>query len=329
MSARLSRILASTSAAALALGLVTPSAALADDKGGRGNKGKGDKGSSSSTESRRDKDNGDKDKGQKHEKGERDKGQKGDPAGNNGTIKIQPYGGASGHGNNPHPGCDFRLQMFNFDDDQTGTITFVGQAPTKGAVTTQPLSGTKLLSNDAAGGGKDVDAFYDLRGAELGLTGTPAKQGFHVKVLVNANNAPGGAKSKVFWLHCAAAAKPATTTSSTVTNNAVTTDTVTTPTTSTTGVTSGAATGSTAVSSGSVTAPATGGVVAESTTSGETALAGGTVHGARNERAAAAERGTALPFTGVPLLALLSMAAAAVVAGALAIRAGRRRTSAL
>ena len=316
MSARLSRILVSTSAA-LALGLVTPSAALADDKGDKGDKGKGDKGSSSSTESM----------------GDKGKGDKGDPAGNNGTIKIQPYGGVSGNANDPHPGCDFRLQMFGFDDDQTGTITFVGQAPTKGAVTKQPLSGTKLLSNDAAGGGKDVDSFYDVRGADLGLTGTPAKQGFHVKVLVNADDAPGGAKQKVFWLDCPAAAKPATTTTatttdSTVTSNTVTTDSVKTPATSITGVTSGAATAGAPLNGGAVES-ANESVVAQSNASGETALAGSTANATRTERATSAERGTALPFTGVPLLGLLAMAAAAVVAGALAIRAGRRRTSAL
>src|SRR3954464_12872854 len=134
---------------------------------------------------------------------------KSDPPGNKGTVKIDPYGETGGHANHPHPGCDFRLQLFGFDDDQTGTITFVGQAPTKDAVTKQPLAGTQKLSDDKAGGGKDLDAFFDVRGADLGLTGTPAKQGFHIKVLVNADDAPGGAKSKVFWLSCPAPAPAA------------------------------------------------------------------------------------------------------------------------
>src|SRR4051812_10299156 len=148
---------------------------------------------------------------------------KSDPPGNNGTIKIDPYGETGGHANHPHPGCDFRLQLFGFDDDQTGTITFVGQAPTRDAVTKQPLSGTQLLSDDKAGGGQDVDAFFDVRGADLGLTGTPAKQGFHVKVLVNADNAPGGAKSKVFWLSCPAPAPAAPAGSDTGTGTGTTT----------------------------------------------------------------------------------------------------------
>src|SRR5690349_11695351 len=67
---------------------------------------------------------------------------KSDPPGNNGTIKIESYGSTDANANHPHPGCDFRLQLFGFDDGQTGTITFVGQAPTGDAVTKQPLSGT-------------------------------------------------------------------------------------------------------------------------------------------------------------------------------------------
>ncbi|MCA1711471.1 MAG: hypothetical protein LC789_07470 [Actinobacteria bacterium] len=328
MSARLARVLVTTGAAALALGLVAPSAALADSKSG-------DKDGSGASSSSR------------HHGGKHSKGATSDPAGNNGTIKIQPYGGTSGSANSPHPGCDFRLQMFGFDADQTGTITFVGQAPTKGAVTAQPLSGSKLLSNDAAGGGKDVDAFYDVRGASLGLTGTPAKQGFHVKVLVDADNAPGGAKQKVFWLDCPAASDRATgatgstTTKSTETTqsteSATSTDsTVVAPTkvlSTSTGVSAGEAATGTTLRSGAVKAPASGGVSAESETSDVTVFTGGAAAATRiaprTSRPGSVNRGTALPFTGIPVAGLLALAASAVVAGALAIRAGRRRTSAV
>jgi hypothetical protein len=318
VSARLARVLVSTGAAALALGLVAPSAALADD----GDKGdKGAKGGQSS----------DHRSGAKGDKSSQDKG---DPAGNNGTIKIQPYGGISGHSNSPHPGCDFRLQLFNFDDDQTGTITFAGQAPTKGAVTKQPLAGTQNLSTDAAGGGQDVDAFFDVRGASLGLTGTPAKQGFHIKVYVDADNAPGGAKQKVFWLDCPAPAAATTTGTagggSSKTSSSSTSQSVVSSSTST-GVASGAATGSTVPGSATTATTATGatgGVTSQSATSNETAFTGGSAAAATRAPARATqERGSALPFTGVPLLALVGIALATLAAGALAIRAGRRRTA--
>lgn len=126
---------------------------------------------------------------------------KGDPAGNNGTIKIDyPAPADSGHANRPHPGCSFQLRMFNFDNDQYGSLTITGQSPTRtGALLTRRI----LLSDDAAGGGQDVDAVYSFTAAELGLADVPqAKQGWHLKVAVNAENAPGGAKQKVFWLSC-------------------------------------------------------------------------------------------------------------------------------
>src|SRR4051794_23870244 len=174
VSRRLPRLAFSSSAAALALVVALPSAALASDKGSDGH----------------------------------------NPPGNNGTIKIDYAAPAdSGHANRPHPGCAFQLRMFGFDDDQYGSITFTGQAPTKlGTLLTQQHV---LLSDDAAGGGKDVDAVYSYTAQQLGLIGKPqAKQGWHVKVAVDAENAPGGAKHKVFWLHCAETAAPSSTTTS-------------------------------------------------------------------------------------------------------------------
>ena len=313
MSARLARVLISTGAAALALGLVAPSAALAEDA---------KKDSSQASEHRQDGDkrpSGKDGKSDKDAKGSKDA--KGDPAGNNGTIKINTFGGPTTHANRPHPGCDFRLSLFNFDDDQTGTITFVGHAPTAGAVTKQPLAGTRLLSDDAAGGGQDVDKTFDVRGSELGLTGTPhAKQGFHIKVLVDADNAPGGAKQKVFWLSC-----PTTTVASPT--SAVTTNTVTgttTKTTEVTGATTGAATGA------AESVEATAGRVSSQSRASETSTFAGTTAGAAvaaRDTAAPQDRGSALPFTGIPLPALIALALATLAAGGLAIRAGRRRTA--
>jgi hypothetical protein len=268
----------------------------------------------------------------------------GDPAGNNGTIKIQPYGGAAGHANHPHPGCDFRLQLWGFDDDQTGTITFTGQAPTADAVTKQPLSGSRLLSDDAARGGQDDDAFFDVRGADLGLTGAPAKQGYHVKVRVDADDAPGGAKTKVFWLSCPAPAPTAATAT-----EAGTTGTQTAPTSS--GATSGTtaaepSTGSTTLTTTSVQGATSGAALGgatvglttpEASTQGSesalTTFSGGSAAAVRDtsvgggRTSAPGGAADALPFTGLPALALVGLGLGTLAAGTLAVRAGRRRTA--
>jgi len=271
-----------------------------------------------------------------------------DPPGNNGTIKIEPYGATDGNANHPHPGCDFRLQLFGFDEGQTGTITFAGQAPTAGAVTAQPLSGTQQLSDDRAGGGKDTDAHFDVRGADLRLTGTPAKQGFHIKVLVNADEAPGGAKSKVFWLSCPSAqastppAAPSgsdtgASTSAAPTSTSTTTKTQSTSaTTSAQGTSTGAATApqstsvteTTSTTSATTAAQAATEDTAVAGTARSSAVRGGTDLAAANESGAPAGAGGALPFTGLPAAALAGLGLAVTAAGAMAVAAGRRRRTA-
>jgi hypothetical protein len=304
VSRRLPRLALSSSAAALALLLAAPSAALADDHGKGGDHGK----------------SGDHASQAKDEDGH-------NPPGNNGTIKIDyPAPADSGHANRPHPGCAFQLRMFNFDDDQYGTITFVGQAPTKlGTLLTQTHM---LLSDDAAGGGQDVDSVYSYTAQQLGLIGKPqAKQGWHIKVSVDADNAPGGAKHKVFWLNCPTTTAPTTAGSGTA------------------GTTSGAATGASTVTTKSV-ATSTSAVATSSTTqaatsatrisaAGRAAAVSGTSGAAATRStpatgrtsAVAATRGSALPFTGFALGSAIVLALAVLLAGALAIRAGRRRTA--
>jgi hypothetical protein len=315
---------AAVSSAALALVLAAPTAALADSHGhgdhGKGGNGKSSGGSSASTQS--------------SGNGSRASSSKGDPAGNNGTIKIDyPAPADSGHANRPHPGCAFQLRMFDFDKDQYGSITFTGQAPTKlGTLLTQPHV---LLSDDAAGGGQDADAVYSYTASQLGLTDQPqAKQGWHIKVAVDADNAPGGAKQKVFWLTCAPAtpsgsgtAASGTSTQSGGSAAGGSGSTVTTQSVPGTTVTGGSAGGAAtqAVTSG------TGTLGAASVGSGETVtgFTGGSATAVTTapRKLAAANRGSALPFTGLQLGSLLAAALGALVAGGLAIRAGRRRTA--
>jgi hypothetical protein len=276
VSPRLSHPLLTGSAAALALVLAVPSAALAAD----------------------------------HDTSSHN------PPGNNGTIKIDYAAPAdSGHANRPHPGCAFQLRMFNFDDDQYGTVTFVGQAPTKlGTLLTQSHV---LLSDDAAGGGQDVDAVYSYTSQQLGLVGRPqAKQGWHVKVLVDADNAPGGAKQKVFWLDCPT---PTVRAGSTVGAG-------TAPTKSTVTTTSVPAAPSTTTEVSSLSAGRRAAARPAAQPVSQVALSGGR-EALKGAPASAAARSSALPFTGLALASLLVLAVGALLAGALAIRAGRRRTT--
>lgn len=294
------RALVATSAAALAVVLAAPSVALADNGPSHNKANEKGKGTSTSTG--------------RH-----------DPAGNNGTIKVDyPAPADSGHAERSHPGCSFQLRLFNFDDEQYGTITFEGQAPTRlGTLLTQ---NHMLLSNDPAGGGKDVDQVYSYTAAQLGLTGTaPAKQGWHIRVSVMPENTPGGGKSKVFWLSC-----PAPTASTTAGAEQ-------------SGGTEAGASSSRYGASGSALAGATAGQPASSSrTTGRTAASPrslgaqsgllaaqgttGPVALADRGSAASQTRGSALPFTGLALGTLLAVAAAALAGGLLAVRVGRRRT---
>ena len=225
----------------------------------------------------------------------------GDPAGNNGTIKIDyPAPADSGNANRPHPGCAFQLRMFNFDDDQYGSLVIRAQAPTDGGTL---LTRRILLSSDPAGGGQDVDEVYSFSAADLGLIGIPqAKQGWHTKVAVNAESAPGGAKQKVLWLSCpeATAAAPALAPRNLVQRPAV-------------------ALGSAEVD-----------LVTEDLTAVPAVTANSRVAPALLRFAAGGGgllRGAALPFTGLGVSLLLTVAGVAMVLGVVALAAGRRRAT--
>ena len=221
----------------------------------------------------------------------------GDPAGNNGTIKIDyPAPADSGHANRPHPGCAFQLRMFNFDDDQYGALVIKGQSPTDvGTLLTRRI----LLSNDPAGGGHDVDEVYSFTAADLGLTGTPPhKNGWHLKVAVNAENAPGGAKQKVLWLDC----PPAEVLTPPAQSQVRTPQTRTALILGETNVVTSELTVESQAASKPSRVLFTGG--------------GGIIRGA-------------LPMTGLYVTLLLAVGAAAVVLGAMTVAASRRRGSAL
>lgn len=129
------------------------------------------------------------------------------PPGNNGTVKIHATAGDHSEANQPHVSCNFYVDFFGFDGGQTGTVTLTGQAPTG--------AGTQLFSNSetinpasARGQGNTWDselAFTTVQGGsgnyvDVTSLGAPAHEGYHIRLSVDADGAPGGAKTKVFWV---------------------------------------------------------------------------------------------------------------------------------
>jgi hypothetical protein len=135
-----------------------------------------------------------------------------DPAGNNGTIKVDGPAWDARVDNEPHTSCAFRVTFFGFDEGQTADITVTGVAPTGGGVL---LHETAVPTSDdpAGGAAKDSDGATRVFTADdLGLDAvTPhPKQGYHLKVAVDSREAPGGAKQKVLWLEPCETEAPAT-----------------------------------------------------------------------------------------------------------------------
>ena len=267
----------------------------------------------------------------------------GDPRGNNGTVKIDGEPFDDGRGNEPHVGCVFQVDFYGFDAGDTATITFTGHAPTGGGLL-HSQSGT-VISDDAAGGGQDRDATLTFsvqnQLSELLSVAPHPKQGWHVKLAVDVDSAPGGAKQKVFWIDCP---QPATTTGGTTANPATggggtTTQVPTTtaqgggtstvlPATVVTGTTVAAAereemtfgSGTTTLAAAGVTQAAAGAVAGAAV--GEAAAGAGS----GSLRAQGSVLPASLPFTGSQaLLYLLGLGLTTVAVGAIAHRMGRQQ----
>jgi hypothetical protein len=125
-----------------------------------------------------------------------------DPPGNNGTVKVDDQPLDSIPNNDPHVGCEFRIDFYGFDEgDYSATVTLALHEPTLTEHTLDVVSGdlNPFIGEDPAGGGTDLDA---SEAYVLELTGPPhAQQGYHVKLTVNAPGSIGNdTKYKVFWV---------------------------------------------------------------------------------------------------------------------------------
>ncbi|MGH3386364.1 MAG: hypothetical protein ACRDO1_17430 [Nocardioidaceae bacterium] len=139
------------------------------------------------------------------DKGKSDK-PAGDQPGNNGTVKIDDMPFDDHPDNEPHVGCGFQVDFYNYGaGDFNATVEFALQNPTRKGRTLTVESGELTLFNgqDEPGGGTDLDASETY---ELAFTGDPhPQQGYHVKLTIHAPHSQGAdVKHKVFWVeNCA------------------------------------------------------------------------------------------------------------------------------
>lgn len=149
--------------------------------------------------------------------------------GNNGTVKIANVGNVDNvPDNQPHQGCTFTVQWYNFDGTAHATVSFTMQSPTQGGVmvggdTTPSFSGGKKLNH--------VEA-YTLT-PDASITPQP-NQGYHVTLTVNTTDSKGSdVKHKTFWFGgCSVPTTPPATTPPVCTSPTAT-ETVTTTVTAT------------------------------------------------------------------------------------------------
>jgi hypothetical protein len=130
--------------------------------------------------------------------------------GNNGTVKIDGREFDEHPDNQPHVGCDFEVDFYDYDegDDIVATVTFTVQPPTGKGEEIFSQQGIDIGGDDNSGGGSaagidanvPVDLNDELAGPDSGYTPHP-KQGYHVKLTVNAKGSQGAdTKHKVFWV---------------------------------------------------------------------------------------------------------------------------------
>ena len=143
-----------------------------------------------------------------------------DPKGNNGTVKVAPYGDIDSIPNNtPHVGCTFQLEWYGFDAGVTSTVLFEEQPPTTDVG--MSVSGdTTVVLDDDPGAGAGNDGFDGSQAYTLSFTGDPhPQQGYHVRLTINTPESKGAdVKHKVFWVEgCTPPTTPPPTTPSTPT----------------------------------------------------------------------------------------------------------------
>ena len=138
------------------------------------------------------------------------------PPGNNGTVKVDGVPFDDHPDNEPHPGCTFEIDWYNFDANATSDVTFETQNPTGVSLL---LEDTVTLDGDPNEGG-DEDGLDGHREYTLDFTEDDfyhPQQGYHVKLTIETTWPNGAdAKHKVFWVsECEAPLSPSSSVSPT------------------------------------------------------------------------------------------------------------------
>ena len=245
------------------------------------------------------------------------------PPGNNGTVKIDGVAFDSHPNNQPHVGCIFEVDFYGFDQgDFNAKVTFTAQAPTgKGQELKTDM--VPIGEDSNAGGGSeaglDAQREYDLTAALVGQYPEHPKQGYHVKLTVNAPGSQGAdTKHKVFWV------RSCTTGNTTVSTGGTTGNTT---------VSTGGTTGNTGTNSNPVTpdTPAVGSntvgsdVLGETLTRPDATRPGTAVMGETLAQTGGEPPAANLAATGSPIGMRLLLAVMALMLGSVAMYFGKRK----
>ncbi|HET7630317.1 MAG TPA: hypothetical protein VFK03_02995, partial [Candidatus Saccharimonadales bacterium] len=128
-----------------------------------------------------------------------------DPAGNNGTIKVDDVTFDDHPNNEPHVGCSFQVDFYGYDEgDYYANVSFELKSPTKDGRTLDVANGNlnPFIGEDDSNGGASEAGLDASETYTLNFTGQPqAQQGYHVKLTINAPGSQGkDTKHKVFWV---------------------------------------------------------------------------------------------------------------------------------
>ena len=126
------------------------------------------------------------------------------PAGNNGTVKIDRIAFDDAPNNEPHVGCIFQVDFYGFDaGDLSADVIFEAHPPTGSGLLLEDSVFIGEDDNSSGGGseaGLDASRTYDLSEALASYAPHP-QQGWHVKLTVHAEGSQGAdTKHKVFWV---------------------------------------------------------------------------------------------------------------------------------
>src|SRR4051812_12833469 len=123
------------------------------------------------------------------------------PPGNNGTVKIDGVAFDDAPNNEPHVGCNFQVDFYNYDEgDFNANVRFYAIPPTGKNILL--LSDKVFIGEDPANGGTDLDGSgtYNLSDELKSFMAHP-QQGYHIKLHVNAPFSIGADKKhKAFWV---------------------------------------------------------------------------------------------------------------------------------